>query len=326
MHVGAIVTVPGRVQLRNRTAEEGLNSSSSSIPPIAQWDLLGKSVLDRTIERLQAFGVGEICIIPEQSLDPTPAPPLNAFWTSWEAAISRCLTFDLETLLLFRVGPYVELDVPDFLRFHRETSSAMTQAYDKRGALDLVAIDGRRLATGTGSFRARLRDLIPAHQRYHFSGYSNRLSSASDFRALVRDALVGVAGVRAIGTEVSTNIWVGKDARIDSSARIAAPAYIGKNTRVNAACVIGGASSIEQQSQIDCGTTVHDSCVLPSTYIGPGLKVCGTIVYQETLFHLGRNLELQFHDHKLFGKTFSGKALLPRMRPTGAARPQLLTY
>jgi hypothetical protein len=326
VHIAAIVTVPGRAQLQQRTSEAGVNNVSLNIPPIAQWDLLGKSVLDRTIERLQTFGVSEISVISERLLDLTLSPPLNAFWSSWETAISRCLKFELETLLLIRVGPYVELDVADFLRFHRETSSAMTQAYDKRGALDFVAIDGRRLAKGTGSFRARLRDLMPAHQRYHSSGYSNRLSSASDFRSLVRDALAGAARIRPIGTEISTNVWLGKDARIDRSARIAPPAYIGKDSRVNAACVISGATAIEQQAQIDCGTTVDDSCVLPSTYIGAGLKVCGTIVYQETLFHLGRNLELQFHDHKLFGKTFSGKALLPRIRSAVSACPQLLTH
>lgn len=322
MHVGAIVTVPGRVQLQQGTPQASPRVAASTtleISPIARWDVLGKSTLDRTIERLHAFGVGEVTVIPEQPPDlPLPKSP-NSFWSSWEEAISNFLQFDLETLLLFRVGPYVELDVPDFLRFHRETSSAMTQVYDRRGALDLVAIDGRRLAKGTGSFRGRLRDLIPGHQRYQFTGYSNRLSSGSDFRRLVKDALIGIARLRPIGKEISANVWFGEDAHIDKSARLLAPAYIGKNCRVNAACVISGASAIEQRSQVDCGTVVNDSCILPNTYIGPGLKLYGTIVYQETLFHLDRNLELRFHDHKLFGRTRSGEALLSRLGLAAAA-------
>jgi hypothetical protein len=35
----------------------------------------------------------------------------------------------METLLLVRVGPYVELDVSEFLRFHRQVASPLTQAY-----------------------------------------------------------------------------------------------------------------------------------------------------------------------------------------------------
>ena len=319
MHVGAILTVPGRVQEKHRTRHATFNSvdtSALSLSPLARWDLLGQSVLDRMTERLQAFGVDEIIVIPENSVGPALSHTQNAFWTSWEAAISNCLRFDLETLLVIRLGPYLELDIPDFLRFHRETSSAMTQVYDRRGALDLVAIDARRFARGAGSFRGRLRDLIPGHQRYQFTGYSNRLSSTTDFRCLVRDALFGVARIRPIGTETSANVWIGKDARIDRSAHILSPAYIGNNSRVNAGCVIAGASAIEQQSQIDCGTTVNDSCILASTYVGAGLKLCGAIVDQQTLFHLGRNLELRFNDRKLFDRTKTGKALLPRVRST----------
>jgi hypothetical protein len=319
VHVGAILTVPGRVQLQHRTAQASfsvVDTGALAISPLAQWDVLGKSVLDRTIERLQAFGVGEIAVIPEPA-NPPQIP--NTFWSAWEAAVANCLKFDLETLLIIRVGPYVELDLPDFLRFHRETSSAMTQVYDPRGALDLVAINTRRLAREEGSFRGRLRNLIPGHQRYHFTGYSNRLSTTSDFRRLVRDALVGIAHIRPIGKEVSANVWLGKDARLDRSAVILPPAYIGNYCRINAGCVIRESSAIEQQSLIDCGTTVDDSCILPGTYIGAGLRLCGTIVHQETLFHLGRNLELRFNDHKLFGRTFSGKALLPRIRSTAAA-------
>jgi hypothetical protein len=325
VHVGAILTVPGRIRLQRGKSGSNLaaveSKATENILPMAHWDLLGKSLLDRAIERLQAFGVGEISVIAEQTSHSSPDGFLSAstFWTAWEEIICRCLQFDLETLLLVRVGPYVELDVTDWLRFHRETFSAMTQVSDHHGALDLVAVDAKRLAQGTGSFRSRLRDLIPGHQRYYFNGYSNRLSNVGDFRRLVKDALNGLAGIRPVGKEISANIWVGEDARIEESARILAPAYIGKHSRVNAACTISGASAIEQWSQIDCGTTVHDSCVLAGSYVGTGLKVCGSVVCQKTLFHLRRDLELQFQDRRLFGKTFTPRALLLRKRGTAPA-------
>lgn len=325
VHVGAILTVPSRARLQRGNTESSRpvveGNAGGNIPPIAQWDLLGKSVLDRAVERLQAFGAGEISVMAEQeshsSADVSDSP--NSFWTAWEEVIARCLQFQLGTLLLVRVGPYVELDLADLLRFHRETFSVMTQVYDQRGALDLVAVDGKRLAQGTGSFRSRLRGLIPGHRRYQFNGYSNRLSDAGDFRCLVKDALHGRAGVRPIGKELGTNIWVGEGARIEESVRVLTPAYIGKNSRVHAACIISGASAIEQQSEIDCGTTVHDSSVLASSYVGTSLKVCGSVVCQKTLFYLRRNLQLQFHDARLFRETFTIRDLLPRSRVTAFA-------
>ena len=114
--------------------------------PLAQWDVLGKSVVDRIRERLHVFGVSEIAVISQQNVGGEHGAGAGNFWTAWNDVIS--LKFDLTTLLLVRVGPYVELDIADFLQFHRETSSAMTQVYDAHGALDLVAVDG------TGTFRA----------------------------------------------------------------------------------------------------------------------------------------------------------------------------
>lgn len=319
MHIGAIVTVPGGVRLQRGNGESDLAARQSyeaatvNVTPIAEWNLLGKSVLDRVLERLQAFGVGEIAVIPEQA-NGCSADSASTFWTAREAVISRYLQFELRTLLLVRVGPYVELDLADFLRFHRETSAPMTQVYDQHGALDWVAVDAKRLAHGTDSFRSRLRSLIPRHQRYRFRGYGNRLSDVGDFRRLVKDALWGRAGIRPIGKEICANVWVGEDARIEQSARMLGPAYIGKNSRVNAACTISGASVVEQQSEIDCGTTVNDSCVLAGSYVGAGLKVCCGVVYQELFFHLRRNVHLQFRDRKLFGKSLMAGSLLRRGR------------
>jgi acetyltransferase-like isoleucine patch superfamily enzyme len=274
-----------------------------STTPIAHWDVLGKSVLDRVCERLQVFGVSEIAVISEQNAAAEPGPGANEFWTAGNEVISQYLQFDLTTLLLVRVGPYIELDIADFLQFHREASSAMTQVYDARGALDLVAVDGKSLAQGPGTFRSNLQALIARHKRYPFSGYCNRLADVRDFHRLASDALRGQAAIRPLGREIRANVWLGENARIDESARISAPVYIGRNSRVNADCVISGPTAIEQNSEIGFGTTLDASCILAGTYVGPGLRVCGGVVYQQTLFHLGRSVQLQFQDRRLFGKS-----------------------
>jgi hypothetical protein len=325
VHVGAILTIPNGVRLQRERSQSALSdghnntAADPNTAPIARWDLLGKSVLDRVLERLQMFGVSEASVIAEQATDAAAdaGDATNAFWSAWDAAISRYLQFDLQTLLLVRAGPYAEVDVADWLHFHRETASAMTQVYDQHGALDLVAIDAKRLARGEGSFRNRLRSLIPKHRRYSYSGYSNRLSDIRDFHRLMEDALCGRAAIHPIGEEVQANVWANETARIADSARIVAPAYIGRNSRVNAGCTISS-SVIEEQSEVDCGTTVNDSCVLGGSYVGAGLKVRGAVVYQDTFFHLGRNIRLQFRDHRLFGRNLSTRRFLPRRRPAAA--------
>ena len=314
MHVGAIITIPNGVRLSQAESRDS-SAVEFSVPAIAHWDLLGKSILERVKERLQVFGVSEISVIAEQ------ATPGSAFWTAWEEVISRYLQFDLQILLLIRVGPYTEVDVADWLRFHRETSSAMTQVYDQQGVLDLVAIDARRLARGEGSFRNRLRSLIPNHQRYRLSGYSNRLGGFGDVHRLRKDALCGRVGIRPSGTEVQPNVWIGENTRIAESARITGPTYIGHDCRVNVGCAISE-SAIEQQSEIDCGTVVHDSCVQRGTYVGTGLKVRSSVVYQNVFFHLGRNVRLQFRDRRLFGKTFNPQSFLLRRRAATASPDQ----
>lgn len=304
----------------NGNGGPGNGFAAPSTTPIAQWDVLGKSVLERVCERLQVFGVSEIAVISEQNAGAQPGSGARDFWTAWNDVISRYLQFDLATLLLVRVGPYIELDIADFLQFHRQASNSMTQVYDARGALDLVAVDSKRLAQGAGTFRIRLQTLIPRHKRYPFSGYCNRLADVRDFHRLATDALRGQAAIRPLGREVRANVWVGENARIDESTRISAPVYIGRNSRVNADCVISGPTAIEQNSEIGLGTTLDDSCVLAGTYVGPGLRVSGGVVYQQTFFHLGRNVQLQFQDRRLFGKSAVARGLLAHRR-TASSTP-----
>jgi hypothetical protein len=292
VHVGAIVTISTSVP------SEGFGGGVRS-SPMACWDLLGASLLDRTVERLRMSGVSEITIVREHGTSAQSSSGIELIncLPEWDNVVSRYLGYGLKTLLLVRVGPYVELDVTEFLRFHRESSSPVTQANDQQGALDLLAIDATHLRDTLGSYGGILQS--PA--RYTFLGHINRLWDAHDFRQLVRDALFGRAGIRPLGREVAANVWVHEDAWVDESTRIVGPAYIGKNSRVNAGCMISGASSIEQQCEIDCGTTVDDCSILSRTYVGMALKLRNAVASEHTLFHLGRNVELQFHDRRLMG-------------------------
>ncbi len=305
MHVGAIITVSRPFTM------QGESSDGDFASPVATWDVLGSSVLARMVDRLRIAGVSEISVLYEGDAPTLTDSSSQAITsdTEWRKIAARYLGYGLKTLLLVRVGAYVELDVSDLLRFHRERSGSITQACDQQGELDVLAVDAKHLH-GTGWLRSGLK----SHARYSFRGYVNRLKDIQSYRQLVKDALVGRAGIRPIGREVAPDVWANDGARLHQSAHIVGPAYFGKDSNVHSGCSITGASSIEQSCEVDCGTTVEDSCILPGTYLGMALHVRSAVASGQTLFHLGRNVQLQFHDRKIIGNRISQRGLLQQAR------------
>jgi hypothetical protein len=266
-------------------------------------------VLNRMVERLRASGVSEISLVQESvgSLPRYDDADFIMCGMEWDDTVARYLSYGLKTLLLMRVGNYVELDIADLLRFHREGSRPVSQVHDRQGPLDCFAIEAKSLRD-----KKSLSEGMTTCSRYPFAGYANRLADAQDFRQLTRDALAGRAGIVPIGREIAANVWANDDAWIDETAMIEGPAYIGKNSRVRAACTLSASSTVEQDCEIDCGTRIDDSSILPHTYLGMGLNVRDAVVCGDALFHLGRNLELQLHDRRLMGaspvRRFLGQA------------------
>jgi len=333
VNVGVIVTIAGRAHTETtgvtgtpRKRIENAKAASQLLmgSPAAFCDVLGQSVTDRVVARLRAFGAQRISIISEGKLAACTAASANAslyragstpgFWPAWDSVVSDYLNQGIETLLLLRLGPYVEFDLVDLLRFHAETASLLTQVYKGQNALDLVVVDAQRLREGTGSFRSRLSALIPQRHRYAFSGYANGLAEPAEFRRLVQDALSGRCAIRPIGREVREGIWYGENVSVDRSAIIRAPAFIGAETCIEASCTVSGASALERQCEVDCGTTVDDCCVLPGTYLGMGLNVRHALVKGSRLFHLNRNIEVEISDSRLIGTTSPPRQLSRRAR------------
>ena len=58
---------------------------------------------------------------------------------------------------------------------------------------------------------------------------------------------------------------------------------------------------VEHHAEIDCGTVVENSTVLPYTYVGAGLDVMHSVVGFRRLSHLVRNVEVEISDRKLVG-------------------------
>jgi hypothetical protein len=307
MRVGAIITVAAEDQGRGTTNDETPSQSlfSLGISPVVCQELLGQTLLQRTRQSLLESGVEQQTVLFEhpgsKSLIPSGSSTAESFFSAWETAVGQQLNDGAEVLLLIRLGAYLEVDFRDLLRFHRETSSGLTQVYGKKGAFDLGVVSANQLRTEAGSHRRRLSALIPQSRRYNFSGYSNRLREPGHLRCLVQDALTGRNGIRPAGEQAGPGIWIGEGASVDPAASLCGPVYIGANAQIKGSCVINGATAIERDCEVDFGTTVTDSCVLPGTYVGMGLNIVHSIVAPNRLFNLDRNVGMDISDAHIIG-------------------------
>jgi NDP-sugar pyrophosphorylase family protein len=140
------------------------------------------------------------------------------------------------------------------------------------------------------------------------------LDTAADYRRLALHGLTSLCQLKPIGKEIGPGVWIGDAARINKSARILGPAYIGAGSRLRPGVLVAGGSSVERHCDVDCGTVIENSSILPRTYLGPGLHVNQSLVNGSRLTHLGRNLEVELAETNLLG--WSGNRASRRLLET----------
>jgi acetyltransferase-like isoleucine patch superfamily enzyme len=310
VQIAALLTLPGkRVAKSNlRHSPGGKHNSGqpdSSGGLLSSFDVLGSSLLQRTVDKLTQLGAIPPVILREHATSTQLLPPRSnasgEFLSSWENAVTNFVAQGVEILCLARVSAYSDLDYADLLQFHLQTGTAVTQAYGPDGSLDIAMVTTSALRADSSSYRKSLGSLIAHPRRYTYNGYVNRMRNFADLCRLSQDGLYGRCGLHPKGNEIREGVWAGEGVHIDESAQIVAPAFIGDGSRIASGCVISGASTIERNCEIDCGTSIHQSCVLQDTYVGVALNVNHSIVNGGKLFHLGRNVEIHIADERLVG-------------------------
>lgn len=307
VRIAAIVSLSGEGAGDFSTAPRKSSSQVSGISngtSYAHFDVLGQSLLDREISKLEHFGVLRHAVIAEASSTqflPSRNSTSGNSVETWERAVAHQIAEGVDHLLLVRTSTYTDLDYFQFLQFHLESRSAITRAYAADGALDIALLDTSRVANVGESYRKALSALIPEHRRYTYRGYVNRLGRPQDFYQLVDDGLRKKCGLRPQGTETQPWVWQGAGSEVDDSAVIIGPAFIGARSRIGACCTVDAGSSIERDCEVDCGTVIEESWVMQDTYLGVALDVRHSIVGQDTLFNLDRNVEVKIGDRNLIG-------------------------
>ncbi len=264
---------------------------------LACIELLGRTVLGRTIEELLRGRIDSVAVIASS---PFASAVIGheqvGFFTAqdvWQKAWEKAGAFNAETVLVVRLGAYVEFDPADLLQFHRDQGNAVTRAWSDDGSLDVWAIDPEIFGQNDGLVSC-LQSQDPA--RYFVPGYINRLESARDLRQLITDGLGARCHFRPQGTEIRPGIWLGHGAEVERTARLVAPVYIGRASKIADQCLITRGSNVESNAKVDYGTVIEDSTVLSNTYVGIGLDLSHSIVDGDNLLHLQHGVSLKISD------------------------------
>src|SRR5437868_4239156 len=231
--------------------------------PLPALDLLGKSLAERTAERMLAGGIEGVTILcdarilnmhwfhkssgPAITWVPTAGEEL---WRSAEAAFTDLVSSGAELILLQRLDLYAEIDYRKLIQAHLVQRLRVTSVCDDSGPVVIFCVNASRRNDAAKICRNHLYRIGVEHAEYRFTGYLNRLGNLHDFRALTRDALFQRNEISPDGRQIRPGIWAAADARIERGARIVAPAYLGARSKVRAASVITRASVVERCAQV----------------------------------------------------------------------------
>jgi hypothetical protein len=274
-------------------------------------DVLGRSVLERVTDRLRSQGIPPVAVVGDAREARAAGMRHMPGWTSaagaelWRTAqhaFLQQLHSGAELILLIRLGPYVEVDYQELIRFHVERNGRVTAVTDGgEEMLDIYAISTSHRNEAAYLLRNQLRAFRTPFVPYAFTGYANPLGSAADLRRLAVDAFCGRAQLAPAGEQVKPGVWVAPGARLQRGARILAPSFIGQHARIRAAAVITRCGAVEHHAEVQSGTVIEDSTILPETIVGAGLDLAHAVVGFGRVASLRRQVEVEIGDTKLIG-------------------------
>jgi NDP-sugar pyrophosphorylase family protein len=318
MQIGAIVVLGERSSFRDTREHVGFARPGTepleclAETPIAALELLGQSPLQRMIAYLENLGVQAISLVTRSDVSHLQigtsgctaanalVDPSAGTWFAIERAFAEYVRNGCETILLVRLGAYVEFNFANLLQFHRGQEQPLTRLMGADGPLDFWMVDATHFRkTGTHFRKETCMAGAGAVSEYDKAIYVNPLSHARDVRQLVVDAFAGRYSIRPCGRETMPGVWLGDNARLHPRARVEGPCYIGRGATVETTASITRFSSVERCCRISSGTAVADASILAHTYLGAWLKVSHAVVYGNRIAHLRHNVTVDIHDDRL---------------------------
>jgi hypothetical protein len=313
------------------TREE--DSSFLASGPLGVLEVAGKTPLERMAERLQQFGILPVAAVVESAAFPaSPAISFpsglnyvvsssDRFWRAAESAFNDMAQSGAELVVLVRLGAYAEIDFEQLVQFHLDRGSRVSQVSYQGQSLDIFCISASRRNDAASLFRSQLSRCRSECPLMEHAGYANHLSDARDLRQLAIDILTRQTQTCPAGEEIKPGVWVSPGAMIEKGARILAPSFIGAYARVRTSAVITRCTSVEHHAEVDCGSVVENSSVLPYCYVGAGLDLAHSVAGMRQVANLRRDVTVEIPDPKLIDSisATSGKKLL-------SSAAEFLTY
>lgn len=286
---------------------------SSTAP--ALLEVAGKSALDRTLERLRHFGLQHITVVSDsdaaaQNANGHGGNYLTAmrerFWRAAENAFNDMVQDGVELVLLVSLGEYAEIDLEGLVQFHLDSQARVSQVCQEGGQLlEVFCISASRRNDAASLFRSQLTKCRVDCPLFLHTGYFNPLKDSRDLRQFAIDILTLKTQTQPSGMQIRPGVWMERGARLEKGARVLAPAFIGAFSKIRAHAVITRCSAIEHHVQVDLGTVIENSTVLPYCRVGAGLDVAHSVVGPGILAHLRRDVTVEIPDPKLIGQAFT---------------------
>ncbi len=281
MGLGAIVVIGSDRQPFSVSTKAASEEEVFFPEPFSCIDILGRPVVERTIEHLVRADAEVVSVIVAAEV----ADHVRSLSCRWKnvrfqavsdvgSAVRGKLTeyshAGIEHSFVVSAGVYAETDFLDLFYFHREAHQSVTRSFDREGPLDLWVVNCAEaqeadLLSGVGRKDG-------AGSSYYVREYVRRLSHPRDLRQFAKDVLQNRCAVYPSGRELKPGIWVDEGAEVHRRARIVAPAYIGRGSIVQQDALVTRCSNIERDCCIDCGTVIEDSSILSNTHVGIWLE------------------------------------------------------
>ena len=288
--------------------------------PLPLLDVAGRSPLLRMADRLRRFKVSSITAVVAGNPINSPAGLArqidwrdvahDRFWREAETTFAELAQSGTDLIVLVRMGAYAEIDFEKLVQFHLEQQCRVSQAAWAGQPLEVFCLSASRRNDAASLFRSRLSRCRSECPLFVHSGYVNALADARDLRQFGIDVLTMQTESQPAGSEARPGVWVGAGAVIEKGARLVAPAFVGPSARIRASAVVTRCSSVERYAQVDCGTVVENSTVLPYVYLGSGLDLAHSVAGNGHIANLRRNATVPVADPKLLGAVSStGQAL-----------------
>jgi NDP-sugar pyrophosphorylase family protein len=314
--LGAIVVIGAELEAFNSITPQGSGRESLSAESLACVDVMGRSMIERTVERFVRAGLDVVSVLVAAEMS-NAVPPFSTAFQNVElqvvadpasAVTQKFREFSrngIEHTFVVSASTYAETDLLDLFYFHREAKQAATRTFDSEVPLDLWVVDcGKAQYAGLDNLLGQAQS---KGSSYFIREYVNRLTNPRDLRRLVSDVLRGRCTVRPSGVEVKPGIWIDDGAEVHRRARIVAPAYVGRGSKLREDTLITRFSSIEEGCYVDYGTVIEDSSILANTHIGIWLDVCHSVAKGSKLFNLERNVMLEISDPSIMRATASAR-------------------